>query len=73
MRRGDPDTGRGVHRVEQVLAGRAARRQTRSRAAPGAQAEVGITDNGADGHDLLSCIGEWLQAIAGDRGTLGRK
>jgi hypothetical protein len=68
---GDPDTGRGVHRVVQVPCkvaqrvvkhGHGLRRERKPR--------VGITDNGADGHDLLSCIGEWLRAIAGDRRAL---
>ena len=56
MRGGDPDTGRGVHRLQQVprkLAQRAVkhgdglRRQRKPR--------VGITDDGADGHDLAGC------------------
>ena len=56
MRRGDPDPGRGVHGVEQVLRqlaqravedGHGLRRERKPR--------VGITDDGADGHDLC----EW--------------
>ena len=53
MRRGDPDAGRGVHGLQQVVRqlaqcvvkhGHGLRRERK----PG----VGITDDGADGHDL---------------------
>jgi len=59
MRRGDPDTGCGVHRLEQVaceLAQRAVkhgdglRRQRKAR--------VGVSDNGADGHELCR-VKDW--------------
>ena len=53
VRRGDPDPGRGVHRLEQVLRQVAQRavehgHGLRRKRKPG----VGITDDGADGHDV---------------------
>src|SRR6266851_1158044 len=56
----DPQGNAVVQRV--VKHGHRLRRERKPR--------VGITDDGADGHDLLSCIGEWLRGIAGDRGAL---
>jgi hypothetical protein len=63
-----------VHRVEQVPC-KVAQRVVKHGHGLGRERKprVGITDNGADGQDLLSCIGEWLRAIAGDRGALGRQ
>jgi hypothetical protein len=60
MRRGDPDTGRGVHRLEQVsreIAQRAVKYGDglRRERKPG----VGVADNRTDRHDLLSYQAEF--------------
>jgi hypothetical protein len=52
MRRGDPDSGRGVHGLQQV-AGEVAQRAVEHghRLRRERKARIGVADNGADGHD----------------------
>lgn len=59
MRRGDPDTGCGVHGVEQVLRQIAQRTvECVHKLGHERKPRVGITNNRTDGHDLSSYVDE---------------
>jgi hypothetical protein len=68
MRGGDPDTGRGMHRLQQIprkLAQRGVKHGHGLRRER--QPRVGITDDGADGHDP---VGIWERNLSDQSGMI---